>query len=54
MAQFVWLDWNLAKIDVHGLSADEVEASFDRVFTLQRRADDSFKMYAAIFVITAY
>lgn len=25
MAQFVWIDWNLAKIDAHGLSADEVE-----------------------------
>lgn len=25
MAQFVWIDWNLAKIDLHGLSVHEVE-----------------------------
>ena len=25
MAQFVWIDWNLAKLDLHGLSAAEVE-----------------------------
>jgi hypothetical protein len=25
MAEFVWIDWNLAKIDAHALSADEVE-----------------------------
>jgi hypothetical protein len=25
MAQFVWLDWNLAKLDMHGLGAEEVE-----------------------------
>jgi hypothetical protein len=25
MAEFVWIDWNLAKIDAHGLSAAEVE-----------------------------
>ncbi len=25
MAQFLWLDWNLAKLDMHGLGADEVE-----------------------------
>ena len=25
MAQFLWFDWNLAKLDLHGLSADEVE-----------------------------
>jgi hypothetical protein len=25
MAQFVWIDWNLAKIDLHGLSVREVE-----------------------------
>ena len=47
MRRFKWIDWNLAKIDAHGLSAAEVEASFDQVFSLQRRADGSFKMYAA-------
>jgi hypothetical protein len=25
MAQFVWIDWNLAKLDLHSLSAREVE-----------------------------
>jgi hypothetical protein len=25
MAQFVWIEWNRAKIDLHGLSAVEVE-----------------------------
>ncbi len=34
------------KIDAHGLSSAEVEGSFDNVFTLQRRGDGSFKMYA--------
>jgi Domain of unknown function (DUF4258) len=23
--EFIWIDWNLQKIDNHGLSADEVE-----------------------------
>jgi len=47
MRRFKWIDWNLAKIDAHALSSDEVEGSFDRVFTLQHRGDGSFKMYAA-------
>ncbi len=25
MAEFLWLDWNLAKLDMHSLGADEVE-----------------------------
>jgi len=25
MAQFVWIDWNLDKLDLHGLSKEEVE-----------------------------
>ncbi|OWK47154.1 hypothetical protein [Fimbriiglobus ruber] len=25
MAQFVWIDWNLSKIDMHALSTAEVE-----------------------------
>ena len=25
MARFVWLDWNLAKLDLHSLGAEEVE-----------------------------
>jgi hypothetical protein len=47
MRQFKWIEWNLQKISDHGLSADEVEAAFDRVFTLQGRKDGSFQMFAA-------
>ena len=47
MRQFKWIDWNLQKIDAHGLSAEEVEAAFDRVFSLQERNDGSFQMFAA-------
>ncbi|MBU4272606.1 MAG: hypothetical protein KKE86_17090 [Planctomycetes bacterium] len=47
MRQFTWIDWNLQKIDAHGLSANEVEAAFDRVFHLQQRKDGSFQMFAA-------
>jgi hypothetical protein len=46
MRQFKWIEWNLQKIDAHGLSAEEVEAAFDRVFALQERRDGSFQMYA--------
>ena len=35
MRPFKWIEWNLQKIDAHGLSAEEVEAAFDRVFSLQ-------------------
>src|SRR5437762_1755669 len=47
MRQFKWIEWNLQKIDAHGLSAEEVEAAFDQVFTLQERKDGSFQMFAA-------
>ena len=46
MRRFKWIEWNLAKIDAHGLAAHEVEAAFDRVFTLQERSDGSFQMFA--------
>lgn len=46
MRKFKWIDWNIGKIDAHGLSSNEVEASFDRVFTLRPRDDGSFRMYA--------
>ena len=29
MAQFCWIDWNLAKIDMHHLSPDEVEFAWE-------------------------
>ena len=47
MRRFKWIQWNLDKIDGHGLSATEVEAAFDRVFNLRRRRDGSFQMFAA-------
>ncbi len=47
MRRFTWIEWNLQKIDAHGLSANEVEAAFDRVFELQQRKDGSFQMLAA-------
>lgn len=48
MRRFKWIDWNLRKIEAHGLSAAEVEAAFDRVFLLRKRDDDSFEMFAQI------
>ena len=47
MRQFKWIEWNLQKIDAHNLSAEEVEAAFDRVFSLQESKDGSFEMFAA-------
>ena len=46
MREFKWIEWNLQKIDAHGLSAGEVEAAFDRVFSLEERRDGSFRMFA--------
>lgn len=46
MRRFTWVEWNLGKIEAHGLSADEVEAAFDRVLSLRGRRDGSFQMYA--------
>lgn len=46
MRHFKWIEWNLQRIDAHGLSAEEVEAAFDRVFHMQRRTDGSFQMFA--------
>lgn len=46
--RFKWIDWNLRKIGAHALSADEVEAAFDRILTLRQRRDGSFNMRAEI------
>ncbi len=46
MRRFTWIDWNLQKIGAHALSADEVEAAFDRVYTLRERRDGAFEMFA--------
>lgn len=47
MRRFKWSEWNLSKMDAHGLSAEEVEAAFDRVYSLTPRPDGSFQMFAA-------
>jgi hypothetical protein len=46
MRRFKWIDWNLRKIDAHALSAQEVEAAFEAVFSLRERNDHSFEMFA--------
>ncbi len=46
MRRFTWIDWNLEKIDAHGLSPEAVEAAFDHVFDLKHRKDGSFQMFA--------
>lgn len=46
MRRFNWIEWNIKKIAGHSLSADEVEASFDRVYSLKERNDGSFQMFA--------
>ncbi len=45
MRRFKWIEWNLAKIDSHALSTPEVEASFERVYHLERRDDESSEMF---------
>ena len=47
MRRVKWIEWNLQKIDAHRLTAQEVEAAFDRVFSLRERKDGSFGMFAA-------
>jgi hypothetical protein len=44
--QFKWIDWNLRKIDAHGLSPEEVEAAFRRIYAVRARQDGSFEMSA--------
>lgn len=46
MRHFKWIEWNLRKIDAHALSAEDVEAAFDRVFHLEKRRDGAYQMFA--------
>jgi hypothetical protein len=46
MRTFKWIEWNIDKIDAHSLTVADVEASFDRVYSLQERRDGSFQMAA--------
>ncbi|MCO6455879.1 MAG: hypothetical protein J5I93_11330 [Pirellulaceae bacterium] len=48
MRRFKWIEWNLQKIDAHSLSADEVEAAFERVIRIEERRDGSFRMLAEV------
>ena len=48
MRRFKWIEWNLQKIAAHSLSADEVEAAFNRVYQLDERKDGSFQMIAEV------
>ena len=48
MRRFKWIEWNLQKIDAHGLSAVEVEAAFDRVVRIEERRDESFRMLGEV------
>lgn len=46
MRTFKWIEWNIDKVDAHALSVADVEASFDRIFSLHERRDGSFQMAA--------
>ena len=48
MRRFKWIEWNLQKIDAHDLSAEEVQAAFERVLLLKERKDGSFEMFAEV------
>ncbi len=48
MRRFKWIEWNLRKIAAHALSAEEVEAAFNRVIRLEERRDGSFRMLAEV------
>ncbi len=46
MRRFKWIEWNLQKIAAHALSAEEVEAAFERIVSVDERRDGSFRMLA--------
>ena len=46
MRRLKWIEWNLRKIETHNLSAADVEAAFEQVFSLRERKDGSFEMFA--------
>jgi hypothetical protein len=48
MRRFKWIEWNLEKIAAHALSAEEVEAAYNRVIHLESRRDGSYRMLAEI------
>jgi hypothetical protein len=48
MRRFKWIEWNLEKIAAHALSAEEVEAAYNRIILLEPRRDGSYRMLAEI------
>ncbi|MEI7928122.1 MAG: hypothetical protein WCH40_06185 [Verrucomicrobiales bacterium] len=38
MRTFKWIEWNIDKIDAHALTVADVEASFDRAYSLPEHA----------------
>lgn len=48
MRRFKWVEWNLQKIADHALSAEEVEAAYNRMIRLEERQDGSFRMLAEV------
>jgi hypothetical protein len=48
MRRFKWIEWNLEKIAAHALSAEEVEAAYNRIIRLEPRRDGSYRMLAEI------
>jgi len=40
MREFIWIEWNLAKIEAHCLSREEVEFAWHRRRDLRKRIDD--------------
>ena len=48
MRRFKWIEWNLEKIAAHALSAEDVEAAYNRIIRLEPRRDGSYRMLAEI------
>ena len=48
MRRFKWIEWNLEKIAAHALSAEEVEAAYNRILLLEPRRDGSYRMLAEV------
>lgn len=48
MRRFKWIEWNLQKIASHSLSAEQIEAAYNRVIHLESRTDGSYRMLAEI------
>ncbi len=48
MSRFKWIEWNLQKIAAHALSAEDVEAAFERIVSVDERQDGSFRMLAEV------